>query len=71
MRRGVIDADCFGNRILADPNDARRAAAAPLAALMLERERVANRTVGLIMTGGNIERARLMQVFGGATPQAN
>ncbi|MBV8740689.1 MAG: threonine dehydratase [Sinobacteraceae bacterium] len=47
---------------------AEGAAAAPLAALMQERERMAERTVALIMTGGNIERARLLQVLSGGTP---
>jgi threonine dehydratase len=47
---------------------AEGAAAAPLAALMQERDRMAERTVALIMTGGNIERARLLQVLGGGTP---
>lgn len=47
---------------------AEGAGAAPLAALLQERERMANRKVGLIMTGGNIERARLRQVLGGQTP---
>ncbi len=47
---------------------AEGAAAAPLAALLQERDRMAGRTVALIMTGGNIERARLLQVLGGGTP---
>jgi hypothetical protein len=29
---------------------------------------MANRKVGLIMTGGNIERARFLQILGGKTP---
>jgi threonine dehydratase len=49
---------------------AEGAGAAPLAALLLERERMRNKTVGVILTGGNIERARLLQVLGGVTPQA-
>ena len=48
---------------------AEGAGAAPLAALLQERERQANRTVALILSGGNIERARLLQVLGGATPE--
>jgi len=48
---------------------AEGAAAAPLAALMQERVRMAGRTVGLVMSGGNIERPRLLQVLGGGTPQ--
>ena len=47
---------------------AEGAGAAPLAALMQERDRVAKRNVGVILTGGNIERARLSQVLGGSTP---
>jgi len=44
------------------------AGAAPLAALFAERERMADRNAGLILSGGNIERARFLQVLGGATP---
>jgi threonine dehydratase len=46
------------------------AGAAPLAALLQERERMTGKKVGLIMTGGNIERARLRQVLDGDTPKA-
>jgi threonine dehydratase len=49
---------------------AEGAGAAPLAALLQERERMAGRSVGVIMTGGNIERARLLQVLSGTTPVA-
>ena len=49
---------------------AEGAGAAPLAALLQERQRMANRNVGVILTGGNIERARLLQVLGGHTPTA-
>jgi threonine dehydratase len=44
------------------------AGAAPLAALLQERERMAGKTVGVILTGGNIERARFTQVLAGSTP---
>jgi threonine dehydratase len=44
------------------------AGAAPLAALLQELPRVAGKKVGLIMTGGNIERARLVRILGGETP---
>jgi threonine dehydratase len=44
------------------------AGAAPLAALFAERERMADRNAGLILSGGNIERARFLPVLGGATP---
>jgi threonine dehydratase len=47
---------------------AEGAGAAPLAALMQERQRMANRNVGVILTGANIERARLLQVLEGRTP---
>src|ERR1700742_4654668 len=40
---------------------AEGAGAAPLAALMQERARMAGRNVGVILSGGNIERARLLQ----------
>jgi threonine dehydratase len=49
---------------------AEGAGAAPLAALLQERERMAGRKAGLILSGGNIERARYLQVLGGATPVA-
>jgi threonine dehydratase len=49
---------------------AEGAGAAPLAALLQERERMANRTVGVILSGGNIERARFLEVLSGATPKA-
>jgi hypothetical protein len=35
---------------------------------MQERERMANRNVGVILSGGNIERARFAPVMGGRTP---
>ncbi len=47
---------------------AEGAGAAPLAALMQERTRQAGRRVGVILSGGNIERARFLQLLGGATP---
>lgn len=50
---------------------AEGAGAAPLAALLQERELMANKKVGLIFSGGNIERARLLQVLGGGTPAAH
>ncbi|HXN11261.1 MAG TPA: threonine dehydratase, partial [Steroidobacteraceae bacterium] len=49
---------------------AEGAAAAALAALLQERASHAGRTIGVILSGGNIERARFLQVLGGATPQA-
>jgi threonine dehydratase len=47
---------------------AEGAGAAPLAALLKERQRMANRNVGVILSGGNIERARMLQVLAGHTP---
>jgi threonine dehydratase len=47
---------------------AEGAGAAPLAALLQERERMANRNVGVILSGGNIERARFAPVLSGRTP---
>jgi threonine dehydratase len=47
---------------------AEGAGAAPLAALLQERERLANRNVGVILTGGNIERGRFAPVLAGRTP---
>ncbi len=47
---------------------AEGAGAAPLAAAMKERARSANRNVAVILTGGNIERARYLQVLNGQTP---
>jgi threonine dehydratase len=48
---------------------AEGAGAAPLAALLQERERMAGRNVGVILSGGNIERARFLQVLAGDTPR--
>lgn len=47
---------------------AEGAGAAPLAALLAERAAMPSRTVGLILSGGNIERARFNRVLGGQTP---
>jgi threonine dehydratase len=49
---------------------AEGAGAAPLAALMQERASLADRNVGVVLSGGNIERVRLLQVLGGQTPAA-
>ena len=49
---------------------AEGAGAAPLAALLQERDRMANKNVALVLSGGNIERARYLQVLGGTTPAA-
>lgn len=50
---------------------AEGAGAAPLAALLKDRARMAGKQVGIILSGGNIERARFNQILGGITPQAN
>jgi threonine dehydratase len=47
---------------------AEGAGAAPLGALLQERGRMAHKNVGVILTGGNIERARLSAVLAGQTP---
>jgi len=49
-------------------NLAEGAGAAPLAALMKEKNRYAGKRVGLILTGGNIDMAVLAQVLRGETP---
>ncbi|HLZ98286.1 MAG TPA: threonine dehydratase [Steroidobacteraceae bacterium] len=49
---------------------AEGAGAAPLAALLKERASMAGRNAGVVLSGGNIERARLLQVLGGSTPAA-
>jgi threonine dehydratase len=46
------------------------AAAAPLAALMKERERMKGRRVGLIVTGQNIDTPAMAKVLAGETPGA-
>ena len=49
-------------------NAAEGAGAAPLAALMGERDRLAGRTAAVILCGGNIDSDRLATVLGGGTP---
>jgi threonine dehydratase len=49
---------------------AEGAGAAALAALLQERERMANKNVALVLSGGNIERARFERILGGHTPAA-
>jgi threonine dehydratase len=46
------------------------AGAAPLAALWKDRESMQGKRVALILSGGNIERARFLQVLRGETPAA-
>jgi len=49
---------------------AEGAGAAPLAALLQEREHMAGKSVAVILSGGNIERERFIQVLKGHTPSA-
>ena len=49
---------------------AEGAGAAPLAALLQEREKMARKNVAVVLSGGNIERARFLQVLNGVTPSA-
>ena len=49
---------------------AEGAGAAPLAALLHERERMTDKNIAVILSGGNIERARFQQVLSGDTPSA-
>ncbi|MEM8630361.1 MAG: threonine dehydratase [Pseudomonadota bacterium] len=50
-------------------NLAEGAGAAPLAALMNEKEAMAGKKVGVILCGGNIDRAWFQEVLAGRTPQ--
>ena len=50
-------------------NLAEGAGAAPLAALMQERERMQGKRVGLILSGGNIDREVFAEVLAGRTPR--
>jgi threonine dehydratase len=47
---------------------AEGAGAAPLAALLQESQRMANKNAAVVLSGGNIERARYLQVLSGLTP---
>ena len=49
-------------------NVAEGAGAAPLAALLSERERMAGRKVGLILTGGNADKALFARALKAASP---
>jgi threonine dehydratase len=61
-------ADAIRLYYTATHNLAEGAGAAPLAALMTERERQAGKRVGLILTGGNIDRPVMATVLAGGTP---
>jgi threonine dehydratase len=47
---------------------AEGAGAAPLAGLMKERDRMVTKNAAVVLSGGNIERARFIQVLNGHTP---
>jgi threonine dehydratase len=49
---------------------AEGAAAAALAALIQDPQRIKYKKIGVVMTGGNIERARFLAVLSGKTPSA-
>ena len=49
-------------------NIAEGAGAAPLAALIKERDRMRGKRVGLVLSGGNIDSEMLRSVLGGQTP---
>jgi threonine dehydratase len=49
---------------------AEGAGAAPLGALWKDRERMAGKRVAVVLSGGNIERSRYLQVMRGETPAA-
>lgn len=50
-------------------NLAEGAAAAPLAALVKDRERQHGKRVAVILSGGNVDRDRFAEVLGGGTPR--
>ena len=52
-------------------NVAEGAGAAALAALLQERDRMAGKRVGLILSGGNIDREMLAEVLAGRTPDVS
>jgi len=47
---------------------AEGAGAAPLAALIKERDRMQGRRIGVVLSGQNIDRAWMLKVLGGKTP---
>lgn len=51
-------------------NTAEGAGAAPLAALMQERDTMSGKAVGVILTGGNIDIDKYLTVLGGGIPAA-
>ena len=51
-------------------NVAEGAGAAPLAALLRERERMSGRRAGLVLSGGNVDREAFRRILAGETPPA-
>ena len=49
---------------------AEGAGAAPLAALLQDRQQMAGKNAAVVLSGGNIERARYLKVLRGETPKA-
>ena len=49
-------------------NIAEGAGAAPLAAALQERDRLAGKKVGVILSGGNVDSDKFAQVLAGTTP---
>jgi threonine dehydratase len=62
-------ADAMRLYFRATHNLAEGAAAAPLAALVQERSVMAGRKIGIIQSGGNIDRERFLEVLAGRTPR--
>src|SRR5690606_28455319 len=58
-------AAAVGHYLTDTHNLAEGAGAAPLAALLTEGERMRGRRVGLVLSGGNLETAKLKQILGG------
>src|ERR1700690_21236 len=50
---------------------AEGAGAASLAAMLQERRLLANKSVAVVLSGGNIERTRFLEVLGGGTPSTD
>lgn len=69
-----VSEDAIASAIRAYYDDAHQlaegAGAAPLAAVLGEKERIAGRRIAAVLSGGNIERARFVQVLQGQTPAA-
>lgn len=77
--RGAADVVRVGETEIADAvrllfeathNVAEGAGAAPLAAVLQARQRFAGRRIGLVLSGGNIDRSTYREVLAGRTPAA-